>query len=144
GCARSRGRGGGCRRRGGSWRQQLDPSPRPLWAGVRGRGLAPAGAHDSYEGRLRLDDDWFSGALPRADPAPSPPPTRGGGIATGAFRRHQSTTSMQARYRSFHPSRSLTTVLRYSSHTTLSCTGSFTIAPVMPAARSAARSTPSL
>ncbi len=52
-------------------------------------------------------------------------------------------TSWQARYRSFHPSRSLTTVCKYSSQTTRSCTGSLMIAPVNPAARSPACSSPS-
>jgi site-specific DNA recombinase len=50
-------------------------------------------------------------------------------------------TSWHARYKSFQ--RSLTTVCRYSCHTTRSCTGSLTIAPVRPAARSSAFSTPS-
>src|SRR3954447_15804467 len=54
-----------------------------------------------------------------------------------------SSTSMQARYRSFQPSRSLTTVFKYSSQTTRSWTGSFTTAPVSPAAMSPARSIPS-
>src|SRR5262245_13479562 len=52
-------------------------------------------------------------------------------------------TSRQERYRSFQSSRSFTTVCRYSCQTTRSCTGSLTMAPVMPAARSAARKTPS-
>src|SRR5215207_3877689 len=39
------------------------------------------------------------------------------------------TSSRQARYRSFQPSRSFTTVSRYSRQTTLSCTGSLTTAP---------------
>ena len=52
-------------------------------------------------------------------------------------------TSWHARYKSLQPSRSLTTVCRYSSQTTRSCTGSLTIAPVRPAARSLARNCPS-
>ena len=48
-------------------------------------------------------------------------------------------SSRQARYRSPQPWRSLTTVSRYSSHTTRSWTGSRTTAPVSPAAMSATR-----
>src|SRR5262245_55570167 len=52
--------------------------PPPLVGGGWGRGLAPAGAHDS--GNLTADDGGLIGALPRANPSPSPPPTRGGGM----------------------------------------------------------------
>ena len=59
-----------------------DVFPRPLWAGARGRGLAPTGAHDFRDSIVETigaviaemaasrDDDRFSGALPRANPAP--------------------------------------------------------------------------
>ncbi len=65
------------------------------------------------------------------------------GNAVTHRRRSAQTCSRKARYRSFQSSRSLTTVSRYSFHTSASCTGSLTMAPIMPAAMSAGRSTPS-
>ena len=58
-----------------------------------------------------------------------------------ALRPHSA--SRHARYKSFHPSRSFTTVSKYSCHTTRSWTGSLMTAPATPDARSAAFSEPS-
>src|SRR5688500_3660629 len=62
-------------------------------------------------------------------------------VRHGSFRVYS--CSLQARYRSFQPSRSFTTVSRYSRHTIVSCTGSLITAPMSPDATSAARSEPS-
>lgn len=59
------------------------------------------------------------------------------------LRMHPYAKSRQARYTSFHSSLVFTTVSRYSCQTSLSWTGSFTTAPMIPAARSAALSVPS-
>ncbi len=72
--------------------KRLGAFPRPLRAGARGRGLAPAGAYDFYPAAGRSDQSGDrrnaatatmidSLARCRAQtPPPNPPPTRGGGM----------------------------------------------------------------